>query len=208
MFYVTVRIILCVIIFAICLFIANKSKLQKKKVLKSAIVIVCLALCIAFNFIPFENLFVTFPTAQSSYKYTSSGDADIIINGEETDLVISDKDNGNNNVLIIPKTKDGWKIGRAVDTKLTAYKNSNGVSIRVYQYKDSQDFYVVLTDINNNLKSVSDSINSKFESREIINSSNDLYYEYFAYVNNLDENYSLKFNEKIVYINQECTVDG
>lgn len=203
MLYAAVRIILCFILFIVCIFITKKLKMHNKRVLKISAAIVCLVICIALNFIPIENLFITFPTVQSSYKYSNTGNADLIINGTETDLVISGN-KGSNNVLIIPKNNEGWKIGRGIDTKAFFHKNINSVSIRVYQYKDTQDYYIILTDMVGILDRVSDSMDSVFESREInVGSSNESYFEYFAYVNHLDENYSLTLNEEIIYILKE-----
>lgn len=200
MLYAAVRIILCFILFIVCVSIIKKLKMHNKRVLKIFTAIVCLVICIALNFVPIENLFITFPTVQSSYKYSNTGNADLIINGTETDLVISEN-KGTNNVLIIPKNNEGWKIGRGIDTKAFFNKNINNVLISVYQYKDTQDYYIILTDMVGNLYQISDSVGSVFESHEInVGSSNESYFEYFVYVNHLDENYSLTLNEETIYI--------
>ena len=145
--------------------------------------------------IPFENYIYTFNSAESSLKYSNSYSPDLIVDGEKTSLTIYRKDVSTNEVLIIPKNNKGWKIGRGIDTKSLNVSSNKLYSVDICNYRNTDEYYIILTDWNDEIYSLCDNKNSTFKelsqttkSREIKN--------YIAYIGNFDSSYVLIINNQ------------
>lgn len=199
--YVIVRLLLIFIFILFSFMVINKSKIVFKRILY--IVFICLALLLYFllMFLPFENRFITFGSQKTAYKYYYFGESNIklIVDGVDCDFVINRK-NDSDTYLIIPKTENGWKIGIGLNTKRVAHKFSNGVVLEVYQYKNTNDYFITIIDTNGGETSVSDEFNTKFFSLKRYNGLRDKYYvTYYAHITNFHLQYSVIVNEnKIV----------
>lgn len=156
------------------------------------------------SFIPFENLFITFNSPEKVFNYYigDKSDVNLVVNGKNSDLVIG-KNNDANVYLIVPKNDDGWKIGVGIDTKRIMQKTYNRIVIYVYQYKNTNDYFVTILDTNGGYSEIVDSCNSKFFLLE--NASDSLgkvFVTYFANVSQYSQEYWINVNgEKIVFSN-------
>ena len=155
----------------------------------------------ALAFLPFENLFVTYDSPKSAYEYFTFGKSDIelVVEGKECDFIV-DRDNNSETHLIIPKTADGWKIELGYNTKKIVQKNSEGVAVCVYQYKNTSDYFIVVLDTNGGESEVSDDHNTKFHSLDNHNDSlGKTFVTYYAHLSDFGPQYSVIVNEnKIV----------
>ena len=204
MYHVIRLIIGC--IFLVCSIIAIKnSKVIRKHILYIAFASLSVLLIVVLTFLPFENLFITFASPKAAYEYFNLGKSNIelIVEGDDCDFIV-DRKNDSDTYLIIPKTADGWKIGVGSNTKTIVQKLSNGIVLYVYQYKDTNDYFITILDTNGGESTVSDEYNTKFFSLERYNDSLEKnFVTYYAHITNLDPRYSVIVNDnKIVLGNQ------
>ena len=155
-------------------------------------------------FLPFENLFITFDSPKAAYEYFNSGESNIalIVEGEDCDFVI-DRENDNDTYLIIPKTSDGWKIGIGSKTRRIAQKLSGGIIVYVYQYKNTNDYFLKIFDTNGGESTITDEYNTEFFSLERYDDSLDKkFVTYYAHITEFNTQYSVIVNgNKIVLEN-------
>ena len=67
----------------------------------------------------------------------------MVIEGENSDFVVGTK-NSTSKILIVPKTANGWKVGIGLNTKKIVQKISNKNIIYVYQYKNTNDYFLTV----------------------------------------------------------------
>lgn len=84
--------------------------------------------------IPVENAFLSFASPEAAYRYNHSGAVMLEINGEKTTFLVGEKGD-TYEYAIIPKAKDGWKLGVGSDVDRVVQTVSNGITVQVYQYK-------------------------------------------------------------------------
>lgn len=197
-----VRLIICFVFLVSSIALIKASKLIRKRVLYVVSTSISVVLFIVLVFLPLENMFITFDSPEEAYEYYILGESNIelVVEGRDCDLVI-DRNNESDTYLIIPKTKYGWKIGIGSDTKRIAGSLSNGISVSVYQYKDTNDYFITIFDINGGEANVSDSCNTEFYSLEKSNSSLEkTFVTYYAHIYEFNSQYSLEVNgSKIVF---------
>lgn len=158
--------------------------------------VISIALTTALAFLPFENLFTAFKSPESVYKYVNYGKSNVklVVDGNNSSFVIGEK-NHSDTYLIVPKTSDGWKIGVGTDTKLVSQINSNGIVIHVYQYKNMDDYYVTVFDVNGGYAEITDSCNSSFQLIEQMSEVADkTIVTYYASVSDIDASYWISVN--------------
>ena len=208
MFY-TIRAIIGIVLFIICLIIINKKRFlaHKRRLTIVSFIMVLLLTTVTF-FVPVENLFITFPTLESSYKYNNSNCIDLIVDGEKSAFVVGSQ-NDIDNYFIVPKSNDGWKLGMGFNKKIIEKKILDDIIIYLYQYKGTNDYYITIFNVKRDSLNISDSINSKFQYTEKYNNVEcKNYYAYFAYIGNLNYNYTLTVNGKTIKMVDERFSDN
>ena len=186
------------LIFLVCA--VSRTKLVHKKTWYIIIVTITVALVSVSAVVPLENVFYTFKTPHAAYNYYNFGKTDIklVFSGKNSDLVVGDKNNSNV-YLIIPKTASGWKIGIGVDTKKVLQKIIDNIVICVYQYKNTDDYFITVLDTKGETLEVKDSRDSNFlttvRKNDAINKS---FISYHTSVFGLDREYWLSINGNIV----------
>ena len=203
MFY-TIRAIIGFVLFIICLIIINKKNFfAHKRRLTIVSFIMVLLLTTVTVFVPVENLFITFPTLESSYRYNNSNRIDLIVDGEKSAFVVGSQ-NDIDNYFIVPKSNDGWKLGMGFNKKIIEKKLLDDIIIYLYKYKGTNDYYITIFNVKRDSLNISDSINSKFQYTEKYNNIEcKNCYAYFAYIGNLNYNYTLTVNGKTIKIIDE-----
>lgn len=191
--YIMIRIIIgC--IFLVCAIAAiKKPKAICKRVLYLVFAGIAVVLVVVLAFLPFENLFVTFDSPQAAYAYYLPGKSDtaLVVEGDACDFVVGQK-NGTDTYLIVPKTTEGWKTGIGADMKRIAQTISDGIVLYVYQYKNTNDYFVTVLDTNGGESAVSDDYNTEFLSLERRNDSiGKTFVTYYAHIAGLDAPYSV-----------------
>ncbi len=199
MFVIIRSIIGCV--FLICSILVIKTTATRKRTLYIIFTVLSVVLTVILSFFPLENLFITFNSSEAAYKYYSFGESNIelVVEGDSCDFIV-DSDNNSNTHLIVPKTTDGWKIGIGSNTKRVVNKFSNGIKVSVYQYKNTDDYFIVILDTNGNASNIADNRNSKFYSLEKQNQTlGKNFITYYAHIPNFNSQYSLVVNDVIIY---------
>lgn len=154
--------------------------------------IIAVIFMIVSAFLPIENAFVTFSSPQSAFHYNHPGDIKLILDGEKTNFVIGER---NDNVFvysIVPKVGNGWKLGMGLDTKMIIRTLSDGISIHVYRYKNSDDYYIEVLTMNGGSLEITDNRGSQFQS---LDRHNDILI-YYTYINSYNDQYTLTVNGK------------
>lgn len=180
----------------------KKSKAVNKRALRLVFAILSVVLTGLLGFFPFENLFVTFdsPKAAYNYYYTfEKSNIDLIVEGDTCDFVVERK-NATEKHLIVPKTADGWKVGLSTDIKRIVYKSSEEFLAFVYQYKNANEYFVVILDKDGGKSTISDEYNTQFLSFEVSNDS--IGYTpvtYYGHITDFNSQYSVTVDgQKIV----------
>lgn len=192
------RLVFGSIVFVTCFILIRKSRtLHKRRWLITAFVAAIILTTIS-ALIPIENAFVIFSSPESAYHYNNSGDVKLVVNGEESDFIVGS--NGDTEVYtIVPKSNDGWKLGMGLDTKRVVQITSDGISVCVYRYKNSDDYYITVFDTTGGPFDITDNRSTKFQCLDESNSAlNKTFYTYYAYINDYDNQYVLTVNGKTI----------
>ena len=169
MMFSIVRIIIACV-FLVCSIIVINKKAKNKRRLCGSFTVASVCLLVALSFLPLENLFITFDTPEKAFEYYNWGESDIelVVEGENCGFVVGSKEN-TDTYLIIPKTTDGWKIGIGSDTKKIVHKLDDGISVYVFQYKNTNDYFITILNTSGGESKVSDDYNTEFYSLEKYN---------------------------------------
>lgn len=191
-------------LFFLCSFIAIKKvrKINKRK-LYTFFITIAIVLYFLLSFIPFENLFLTFDSPESAYRYFIPGKSDIelVVDGNNCDLVVDCK-NDTSTLLIIPKTENGWKIGTGSNMVRVVQKLSDGISVNIYQYKNSNDYFITVLNVNGGELKISDDYNTVFYSTEKNNTHLEKsYVTYYAHLADFTAKYCIEVNGELITFN-------
>ena len=200
MFYVMFRFLFWILLLVIFLLLIKKLHINHKFRWTAITFMITLVLTTIVYLFPIENAFMTFSSPQSAYRYNHFGYVNLVINGKQTDFVVAS--NGDTDLYtIVPKTKEGWKIGMGSDTRIIYQIITDGIVVYVYQYKNSDDYYIIISNTNEGPIKISDSRGSKFISSNKTSSAvNKDYYTYYDYINNFNDMYEVIIDDKVVEI--------
>lgn len=200
MLFVIMRLAFFSIAFIVSLFLIRKSRSVHKRRWSIIAFVAAVILTTISAFLPIENAFLNFSSPKSAYSYNHSGSVKLIVDGKKTDFIVGTA--GDTDIFaIVPKADTGWKMGMELDIKQMAHTISDGITIHVYQYKNTNDYYITVLNTNGGSSDISDNRNSKFEHLEKVNSAlNKTFYTYYAFIDGFDEQYLLTVNGKPIKI--------
>lgn len=195
-----IRILFWIIVFERCIVILSKHGILNKKRNKVVLLVIITLLWIGSMLVPIENLFVSFSTPEKSYGYINWEEVKLVVYGQESALVIG----GDTEYvyLVVPKGEKGWKIGRGMDLKFISNQYFDGIVVSIYQYKNTKEFYVEVTDVDGKECKVTDNQNSSFETLKTDRDGENKY-RYYTYIRDLNRNYVLKVNNKETILNNQ-----
>lgn len=109
--------------------------------------IVCLALAGAVSlytaFVPIENIFYSFPSAEAVAKYACKGEVIEILEGQESSLILYAEKPGTVSYMLSNKTEKGYKIGTYWSMRRHSHLTLNPPApIRIYESKNAVDKYI------------------------------------------------------------------
>lgn len=200
--FIVIRLIVCSLLFIFAIVAVTASKAKHKRLLYLSSLCVSLVIFVISTFVLIENCFVTFDSPNQAYEYYHFGSSDIelVVEGDGGDFVIESKTDSYS-YLIIPKTSDGWKLGLGADTKMIAQKIDKEIVAFVYQYKNSSDYFISITDIGDGETTVTDGFDTKFYSLERQNDTLDKRtVTHYAYIPCFDSQYSITVNGREIII--------
>ena len=162
---------------------------------------------IVLAFIPFENLFITFSSPEKAFHYYqgSKTKVKLVVKGKDSDLVIGEDDD-THIYLIVPKVANGWKISNAINKKHIShiYGMYNSISVDVYQYKNTNDYFVAILDTNGGYSQITDSFNSKFSSLvQPIDVLEKTYVTYYTNIQDFTDEYWVNVNGEKIIVNAQ-----
>lgn len=179
---------------------------KHKKVLKTRGIIVSFLVaavcCSLSSLLPVENLFITFSSPQTVFNYSVMGDINTVVEGEKSALILYTNE-GARSRSIIPKSKTGWKIkiystNEETFSKTWLDSDEKIYRMSVYWCKHTNDYYIIISKLfTDDPVNIVDNRNSLFQKSK---SSIDSSITYYAYVNDIDQNYKLTVDGKSIHI--------
>lgn len=186
-------LLICGILFILQIYLKKKNK-TIRPIWMWLIIIVGLILTSLTALIPFENKVTNFESPEQAYTYVHPYEIELVLDGEISTFVSGKKDDITSSILIIPKDENGWKVGRGIDINST-YIVYEGITINVYQYKDTCDYYFAVSDVGNVKATVTDNRNSSFiETYNYLETTDGTYYSYYTYTSEPDSEYTITVN--------------
>lgn len=171
----------------------RKNKNSKNITLPQALCViltVCLIVVVEYinSVYPVENLFVTFSSAESAYKYENMDKVECVIEGEKSTYV-----NGKSNSRIFPKVDNGYKLDSGHKYKIASdtydISDKGYLRIQLRYYEGTEDYYIFVFEKLKEFE-ISDNFGTEFHFVQ-----SEFYDDYYcAYVKNLDDTYRLKIN--------------
>ncbi len=164
----------------------------------------------ALSFWPFENLFYTFDSPEAAYAYGCFGapDIELVVPGNQCDWVI-DRRVSSRRYQMVPKTEEGWKVGLGADTRRVEEIISDGVTVEIYRYRDTDDYFIAVLDTAGGKSDVADSLHSDFrcleERQETLPKS---FFTYYAYIPRLDVSYRITVNGRSIAVGESGNAAG
>ena len=109
-----------------------------------------------------ENVFYTFPTAESVAAYACGDDVNCIVDGKSSSLILY-TDEDSYTMMIAPRQKSGYKIGTDIRTKRVLEYLGDGYAVYILEYMGIEDHYIYIVGRGDTSEiSVEDSCNSQF----------------------------------------------
>ena len=200
MVYIFVRIALCAVILVTAFVLIRYFRPKDTRgcyILSGIVAFLVVALAQVF---PPENLFVSFPSAEASYRYSSTGEVVKVVEGENSALVYG-KNRDKNELLIIREGKNGWKGARLYSTWPAKRAIDRDTSVTVYHCRNTNDYYVKIIFYSSNTIGPFEILDNRDSQFQHIKTENGCA-EYCAYVKGLDDTYTLTINGEVVEFNQ------
>lgn len=201
--YSIVRMIL-VIVLVFILFKVIHIKTKKKVLIIS---LFGLVFYIAIMCTPIENLFISFdtPTEALSYYDPFVGKVIDTVEGNETCMIITQKDVNESGVSYLKKSSDGYKVLSPIHFRYSVKSKLDGHgSIKIFRVFGTSDYYLEGNCISDSgtINKVSDSLNSDIKVILVYdfnkNNVNLKDYLIFGYLNNYENSYSLMIDNTVI----------
>ena len=89
-----------------------------------------------------ENLFFSFDTPQSLFKYAGHGEIVEIVDGKKSTALITKKDDNNYSTFFISKKDSKYKIIPFNASKIVSSKQRGAINIAIYKVRNTDDYFV------------------------------------------------------------------
>ena len=177
---------------AIVIFCFKKTIIKKTNKCWSRAFVLCVAgvFFIIGSVLFIRQHFIPFSSPEEAYKYVYGGKTFVVIEGNESDYIIGDKD-----AKYLDKSKKGWTIPLINISATKGIKYIGSTTIYVSQYNFSEDYYVTVLDSKNDSLEIEDNRNSTFyKSKNSEKSSDVKSCVYYTYVNKINDEYTITVN--------------
>lgn len=199
MLYSLLRLII-VLIICIAIYIIIKKYIKRKNKLKytkkyifflSLIIISVVTLfgTVLYN-CPFENLFINFSSPEDVFNYTTIGEINKVVYGDNSCMIIY-TENNSKNTLFVRKDNDGYKIVTYPQYSKEYFFSKNYCSINIYSLIESGDTYCV-GQLMNDKSDIN--LSDNFDTEYYLFHINENIYYFYGYLKDYNENYSLYIN--------------
>ena len=198
--YTVLRIIIGCVFLLIPLVLLKVFKVLRRNRTFVLLLILSFIIMTASIFVPFENLILTFNTPEEVYRYYSFKPNNVLVLEGSNSALVIDRQENKDSYYMVPRVGQGWKIGLGTDMKSISHTIENELFIDVYQYKNSDDYYICISHISGDSLLLSDEYQTSFYSLKRIDYSGKEIFSYYACVHFLESKYSLTVNSSNVII--------
>lgn len=192
------RIITELILFIVLIVIPVILRKNKKMLCNLIYITIFIFVSITLIF-PYENLIIDFPTTESVFSYTRTGQIITTLDGNNSSLIISSNGNSYSESFIRKNDRGFYKIMPAWNEKIIAQNNENNNVCSLYQIKHTSDYYLCGTysvTKDKNIK-IEDNYNTNFFIYSIPIGETGMYSViYYAVLNEMPKNYTYTISGK------------
>lgn len=168
MLYSLIRLILTMAVAAIVFMILKRKKFQLTSKRFLFIFLGIIGIYYTFMFIRFENIFITFPSAEAVWRYElgNVGELHMVIEGNDSSLIIYTRDK-ERSFAVYPKSKDGWKLNSTLFEKAQSKTIGDPIKCVVFFFKtqNSNECFIFVDALST--LGISDNIGSNFKKIDI-----------------------------------------
>lgn len=159
MYYGLIRIIATVILFLLLILFLKHFKKKFSTILGLLIVV---TISLALWFYPVENLFLSFDTPRSLFKYAGHGEIVEIVDGEGSTALITKKGDNDYSTFFISKKDNKYKIAPFNASKMVSSKQYGSINITIYKVRNTDDYFVRIWGITDKEIELSDTLDTEF----------------------------------------------
>lgn len=145
------------------------------------------------------NYLLSFSSPEKAFQYSSlpTTKVDFTLEGKDSALVLSSAEAAKFTLTFLPKEDGRWKLSDGASGKVVTHTIAENYSIALYQYRNSDDFYLLVSGTSAQAPVLEDNRDSVFSFREReISISGEKLYTSCVYLVGLDADYSLFLNGK------------
>lgn len=194
--YSFIRIMIFLIVWLLAVCIIKKTKLRNVRKIYFISAVICLVLSSVACYIPVENAFTSFETAEQVFDYTNWEESQLVLEGENSCMVVYESAPSTSSFSFVGKDEDGYKILPQHLSKMISRKSDENGVVLVYNVKDSNDYYIIATvGVHENVQVECES--GELESSIMTISNTGIYY---IYVSDLQESTHLIVDGKTISI--------
>ncbi len=200
MIMITSRIILFLALSFLLFRIIRRSRIQNKKAVTIASVVLCLCLLSLSAVFPVENGFVHFRSAEAAFRYSSRGTIEHVIHGSDSCMVVYSTGPGAYNDAIFPMSEQGYQLPNFYGIQETANEGLENGSFEVLRLRGSDNYYVrgVVVSENDDIQAVDCNGNAVCT----IRTGDDRATLFYAWADTYETSYSITVNGQQIVISQ------
>jgi len=190
----TLRDYLWTIVIGLAIFlIRNMNRYGKKRTI-IAIIVLSLSGVLFSTVIPTGDHFFTFSTPEKAFSFMRFDQAEFVIEGQESAMVVGKNIREGYTFELIPKCSKGWRTGGDKELVNEITCPTVPAMVVLYRCNETDEYYIRILDLGEKKLDITDSCDSVFVMPEDSLSSPGST-EYFAYVSSYDENYWITIND-------------
>ena len=182
------------LIFVAALILTIRNKRRKKRTWWSIVLGATLIGIILLAQNRIENIFYSFPTAESVAAYACGDHVLGIVDGKDSSMIVYSDNENVIKTMITPKRESGYKIGTDIRTKWISKNLGNGV-VDILEYMGIEDHYVyTMVHSDTSEVSIEDSCNSEFvefKEENVFGNVKFTNYQAFAFIEEYTEGYTV-----------------
>jgi len=188
--FLLIRVIICLVIFGSVCVLIRKRGVQRKGTKYILCGIICGILFVVMGFIPLENSFHVFSSAEEAYEYRNPrAKSQLVVSGESCDFVVG-YENGYSVNMFVPKDAQGWRVGIGTEPRVVAESLDGDAIIYIYQFKDTDDYFIIVYGFEGTPIEIVDSCESEFLVLDKAGGKD--FCKYYAYIPEFDDEYWIK----------------
>lgn len=182
---------IAVVIFLLGAVFIRKSKIRRKKQAGLLLAFLSLAMAALGSYLV-QNTVLFYSTPEAALKAVSFGDAVFVVEGKKSAFAIASESVSEETAVMLQKADSGWRLTDGFKNELVAAKAVSSGVVRVYRYRNSEDYYIYVLSTQFQPIELSDNRGSVFQSmKQEMPQTNQTKYSYCAFVDKMDQAYEL-----------------